>query len=70
MVAVFGNPATTIKEKNSGQRAQRLIIAGLSGNKKLIRKTLKDLNYHMKRNMVAYLSHRKRNLQLLTEAVI
>ena len=50
-------------------QTQRLIIAGLSGNEKLIRKTLKDVNYHMKRNMAAYLSHRKRNLQMLNEAV-
>ena len=59
-----GEPVLTLPQ------AQRLIIAGLSGNEKLIRKTLKDVNYHMKRNMVAYLSHRKRNLQMLNEAVV
>jgi len=59
-----GEPVLTLPQ------AQRLIIAGLSGNEELIRKTLNDVNYHMKRNMVAYLSHRKRNLQLLAEAVI
>ncbi len=59
-----GEPILTLPQ------AQKLIIADLSGNEKLIRKTLRDVNYYMKRNMVACLSHRKRNLQVLGEAAI
>jgi uncharacterized protein YPO0396 len=47
-----------------------LIIAGLSGDKKTIRKALKDVNYHMKHSLSAYKSHRKARLRMLGEAVI
>ncbi|HBY04347.1 MAG TPA: hypothetical protein DEH07_07375, partial [Desulfotomaculum sp.] len=51
-------------------KAQKSMTAGLDGNEKLIRKPLRDVNYHMKRNMVAYLSRRERNLQILGEVAI
>ena len=51
-------------------QAQRLIIAGLSGDEEAVRKTLNDVNYYMKRNMVAYRSHRKTRLKMLNDAVL
>lgn len=51
-------------------QAQRLIIAGLSGDEETVRKTLSDIDYHMRRNMVAYRSHRKARLQELGDAII
>jgi hypothetical protein len=51
-------------------QAWRLIIAGLSGDEETVRKTLKDVDYYMKRSMVAYRSHRKARLQVLGDAVI
>lgn len=50
--------------------AQKLIIAGLSGDEETIEKALKLVNYHMKRNMVAYQSHRKARLRMLKDAVV
>lgn len=50
--------------------AQKLIIAGLSGDEETVKKTLKIVNYHMKRNMVAYQSHRKTRLRMLNDAVL
>jgi hypothetical protein len=51
-------------------QAQKLIIAALSGDEKTIKKTLKDVNYHMKRNLSAYKSHRKARIRMLNDAVI
>ncbi len=42
-------------------QAKRLITASLSGDRNIIRKVIDDVNYHMKRNYVAYKSHQKRN---------
>ena len=50
--------------------AQKLIIAGLSGDKETVKKALKIVNYHMKRNMAAYRSHRKTRLPMLNDAVL
>ena len=51
-------------------QAQRLIIAALSGYEETVKKTLNDVDYYMKRNMVAYRSHRKTRLQGLSDAII
>jgi hypothetical protein len=51
-------------------QARRLIIAGLSGDEETVKKTLKDVNYYMKRSMVAYQSHRKTRLKGLADAII
>ena len=40
-------------------QARRLIIAALSGDEETVRKTLKDVNYYMKRNRSPIVSHRK-----------
>lgn len=50
--------------------AKMLIIAGLSGDEKTIRKTLDDVNYYMKHSLSAYKSHRKARLQMLKDAVV
>jgi hypothetical protein len=47
-----------------------LINAGFSGNKDAIRKALKIVDYHLKRNMVAQQSHRKARLRMLKDAVV
>ncbi len=51
-------------------QAKRLIIAGLSGDEETVKETLSVVNYHMKRSMVAYRSHRKTRLQELGDAII
>ncbi len=40
-------------------QAKRLITASLTGDRNIIRKAIDDVNYHMKRNYVAYKSHRQ-----------
>lgn len=51
-------------------QAQMLIIAALSGDENAVKKALKDIRYIMKRNFIAYQSHRKKRLRLLNIAVI
>jgi hypothetical protein len=43
-------------------QAKRLIEASLSGNLELIRKAIQKVDYHMRRNYNAYISHRKKSL--------
>lgn len=50
--------------------AQKLIIAGLSGDEETVKKALKIVNYHMKRIMVAYQSHRKTRPRMLNDAIL
>jgi hypothetical protein len=37
-----------------------IFVSALSGNKNLIKKALKNLDYHLQRNYCAYKSHSKR----------
>ena len=43
-------------------QAKRLIAAALTGSKSMVRKAIRDVDYHMRRNYIAYLSHRKRTM--------
>jgi hypothetical protein len=45
--------------------AKRLIAAALTKDQRHYRKTLDDILYYLKRNMIAYRSHRKKALQKL-----
>ena len=42
-------------------QAKRLITAALTGSRSMVRKAIKDVDYHMRRNYIAYLSHPKKN---------
>jgi hypothetical protein len=42
-----------------------LIVAAFSGDKKLIKSAMKLVEYHLRRNYQAYMSHRKKQLLLL-----
>jgi len=46
-------------------QAYRLIGAAFTQDPVRIRKTLAELMYHLRRNFVAYQSHRKKKLTLL-----
>jgi hypothetical protein len=46
-------------------QAKRLITAALTGRKSMVRKAIRDVDYHMRRNYIAYLSHRKKTLTKL-----
>jgi len=43
-----------------------LVVAALSGDEKMIKKALKLINYHLRRNYIAYKSHRLKKLKNLT----
>ncbi len=45
--------------------AKRLIAAALAKDQNIYRKALDDILYYLKRNMIAYHSHRKKTLQKL-----
>jgi hypothetical protein len=51
-------------------QAKRLIAASLSGNPNIVNKAINDVNYHMKRNFIAYKSHsKKKPLSLLNPSL-
>ena len=45
--------------------AKRLIAAALTKDQRVYRKALDDILYYLKRNMIAYHSHRKKTLKKL-----
>jgi hypothetical protein len=45
--------------------AKRLIAAALTKDHNIYRKALDDILYYLKRNMIAYHSHRKKTLRKL-----
>ena len=45
--------------------AKQLVAASLSNDQLFYRKVLNEIRYHLRRNMTAYLSHRKKILQTL-----
>lgn len=50
-------------------QAKKLITAALAGSTSMVRKAIKDVDYHMRRNYIAYLSHRKKTLAALSPAL-
>jgi hypothetical protein len=60
----MGKPVLTLPQ------AQKLIIAALSGDEEMVKKTLQDVDYYMKHSLSAYKSHRKARLRMLNDAVV
>ena len=50
--------------------AKRLIAAALTNNRSNYRKALNDILYYLKRNMIAYRSHRKKAAEKLALSMI
>lgn len=46
-------------------QAKRLIAASLSGIPDKVRQAIRDVDYHMKRNFIAYESHSKKKILML-----
>jgi len=48
-------------------QAKRLIAASLTGNIDAIKKAVRDVDYYMRRNFIAYISHRKKTLNKIKQ---